>query len=103
MPVCVCVCVCLCLLFVSGGECWVSLCLYDSVSVTGCVSGGVCVCVCVRVCVFVSLGKIAVEGVLNCTFFKASHGLNSENYHFVNHLCAYLRYNNIPKLFTFLS
>ena len=30
-------------------------------------------------------------------------GTNSENYHFVNHLCAYLRYNNIPKLFTFLS
>ena len=28
---------------------------------------------------------------------------NSENYHFVNHLCAYLRYNNIPELFTFLS
>ena len=46
MPVCVCVCVCLCLLFVSGGECWVSLCLYDSVSVTGCVSGGVCVYLC---------------------------------------------------------
>ena len=28
---------------------------------------------------------------------------NSENYHFVNHLCAYLRYNNIPELFTFMS
>ena len=28
---------------------------------------------------------------------------NSENYHFVNHLCAYQRYNNIPELFTFLT
>ena len=28
---------------------------------------------------------------------------NSENCHFVNHLCAYQRYDNIPELFTFLS
>ena len=28
---------------------------------------------------------------------------NSKNHHFVNHLCAYLRYNNIPELFTFLT
>ena len=24
---------------------------------------------------------------------------NSENYHFVNHLCVYLKYINIPELF----
>ena len=35
--------------------------------------------------------------------FNRHFKFNSENYHFVNHLCAYLRYNNIPKLFTFLS
>ena len=28
---------------------------------------------------------------------------NSENCHFVNHLCAYLRYNNIPEFFSKLG
>ena len=34
---------------------------------------------------------------------RAFMGINSENYHFVNYLCAYQMYNHIPELFTFLS
>ena len=43
---------------------------------------------------FVLLGEI---------FCSVDVLFNSENYHFVNRLCAYQKYYNIPELFTFSS
>ena len=115
------VCVCLCV--------YVSVCMCFFVGVGVCVCGWVCLLVLVSIC-DVSVGGlilhftflirnlgpgIALQFIKIFPFWSPKSFLavfwrisrqnrrNSENYHFVNHLCAYLRYNNIPELFTFLS